>query len=186
MRSLRRFLVLVPAIAFCLITAEGLYADTFQFSYSGNTFVALIGGTFPITVSGSGTFTAIPQSGGSFLITSISGTQNASGAPFASGPISLMAPGAFISNDNLLFASAPFLDSFGVGFLTNSPPNAADNRIEFNSTSGYDLVSTGIGCGFVPITFSITGVPEPSTLILVGSGILALAAAWRRRRLNAA
>jgi hypothetical protein len=41
MRSLRRFMVLVPAIAVYLILAEGLYADTFQFSYSGSIFQPL-------------------------------------------------------------------------------------------------------------------------------------------------
>jgi hypothetical protein len=98
--------------------------------------------------------------------------------------MSLLAPNAF-GNDNLLFASAPFLDALGVSFSTP----LGVNNIEFNSTDsfepfGYVLTSTSIGCGFVPISFSISAVPEPSTLILFGSGIFALAAAWRRRRLN--
>jgi hypothetical protein len=183
MRSLRRFMVLVPAIAVYLIAAEGVYADTFQFSYSGNTFVSeLAPGIPPIPIapiSGSGTFTAIPQSGGSFLITSISGTQNGI-------PMSLSPPAPPFGNDGLLFASAPFLDAFGFSFTTGS----TFNNIEFNSTDpnepfSYILTGAVNNCGVVPISFSISAVPEPSTLILFGSGIFALAAAWRRRRLNA-
>lgn len=174
MRSWRRFIVLVPAIAVYLIFAGGLRADTFQFSFTN-----ALGGGSPLA---SGTFTAIPQSNGTFLITSISGT-DAFGS-FSGAPMSLLASGTFGSNDNLLFSSAPFLDSLGFSFSAGGK----SFNIEFNTPANDPIDPIGYiqegGSFVIPLSFLVSRTPEPSTLILIGSGIFALAAASRRKRLT--
>jgi PEP-CTERM motif-containing protein len=171
MNSFIRALVLVFALAALMTTANSAYADSFNFAFSGTFF-----GGAPI--SASGTFTTNPLSGGSYLITGISGTMNGQ-------LMTLIAPGN-PANDNLLFPSAPFIDSFGVSFLAPFLTN-----IEFNTTDpadplGYILEPGGPFCSGVSISFSVSPstVPEPATLILFGSGIFAVGAAWRRKRLK--
>jgi PEP-CTERM motif-containing protein len=162
-----RALLLMSAMAGLTISANFAYADSFNFSFSG------------VGVSASGTFTTNPLSGGSYLITSISGTQNGS-------PMSLLAPGQFTDNDNLLFPSPPFLDGGGVSYLVGG----SFISIEFDTgvvPAGYIIEGGPFGCGTVSISFSASpasAVPEPATLLLFGSGIFALGAAWRRKKLK--
>jgi hypothetical protein len=161
MRTLLPTLTLLSALAI----PAAAHADTFNFTATGS------GGGF----SGSGTFAATADGGGQYTITGISG-------PGING---LVTPGGFNGNDNLLFpASTTYVDSKGFAFT------ATQTDTDFT----VDIFSTGVGTydayfldsdGFsatLPVTFNlISGTPEPSCLLLVGTG-LAAAGSFARRR----
>ena len=153
------------ALLSALAIPAAAHADTFDFSATGSS------GSF----SGSGTLTASPQGGGGYLISAISGT----------GVTGLIAPGGFNGNDNLIFPAAmPTLDAHGFSFTDVNGPDHYRVNI-FNNEEGYfaflkdadNLTQT------VPVTFDLTtaATPEPSTLVLLGTGILGLAGAVRRK-----
>jgi len=156
------------ALLGALAIPAAAHADTFNFSATGSS------GAF----SGSGTLTASSQGSGEFLISAITGT----------GVTGLIAPGGFNGNDNLLFpAATPTLDSHGFSFTDVNGPDHFNVNI-FNNGTGYfaffqdedNFTQT------VPVTFSLAAspVPEPSTLVILGTGILSLAGMTRRRILS--
>jgi len=158
------------ALLSVLAISASAHADTFNFSAVGSS------GPF----SGSGTLTASPQGGGEYLISDITGT----------GVTGLIAPGGFHGNDNLLFpAATPILDSQGFSFTEVNGPDHFDVNI-FNNGSGYFayLDDEDNFTQTVPVSFSLAtaATPEPSTFILLGTGILGLAGATRRRLFSAA
>jgi PEP-CTERM motif len=143
-------------------------ADTFNYSATGAS------GPF----SGAGTFTATPTGSGSYLITAITGT----------GVTGLYAPGDFNLNDNLLYPAAlPTLDSHGFSFVdVNGPDTYAVNI--FSSGSGYlaYLQDEDNFTQIVPVTFSLSvATPEPSSLVLLGTGVLCILVVGRRKYLHA-
>ncbi|GGG84891.1 PEP-CTERM sorting domain-containing protein [Edaphobacter dinghuensis] len=157
------------ALLTVLAIAASAHADTFNFAATGSS------GPF----SGSGTLTASLQSGGEYLISGIMGT----------GVTGLIAPGNFHGNDNLLFpAATPTLDSHGFSFTEINGPDHYDVNI-FNNGDGYFafLDDEDNFTQTVPVTFSLAtaATPEPSTLLLLGTGILGLAGITRRKFFSA-
>jgi hypothetical protein len=156
------------ALLSALAIPVAAHADTFDFSATGSS------GSF----SGSGTLTASSQGGGAYLISGITGT----------GVTGLIAPGGFNGNDNLLFpAATPALDAHGFSFTDVNGPDHFDVNI-FNDGSGYFafLNDEDNFSQTVPVSFTLaaSAVPEPSTFILLGTGILGLAGATRRKFLS--
>lgn len=152
-------------VGLLMAAAPGAYADQFDFSLSGT------------GISASGVFTTDSESAGSFLITGITGTFNGLG-------MTLLAPNAFFGNDNLLFPNQPQLDFNGISFAAGT----TDYNVYFapagqctslpSPCPGYFSLD---GTSIVPLTFSASAVPEPSSLILLGCGLAAMVGARRRK-----
>lgn len=138
-----------------------------------------------------GDFATGPPMNGSYPIRSMDGTISCVGC-FPPGPttvpMTLLAPNTFLGNDNLLFPDpSPSLDFNGVSFQAGG----MDFNLFFNTTLGRyilieHLATTDFGFGHIlfgtnGIIPPITPTPEASTLVLLGSGLLGLAAAIRRK-----
>jgi hypothetical protein len=158
-----RFILPIALLAALAIPAAA-HADTFTITGSG------------AGNSGSVAVTAIPNGPGSFLITNFG------------SPITLLAPGAFHNNDDLLFpGSASLVDSQGFAF-TDTIGNTGFNVDVFAGGPGTYFAffkdSDGVEAT-VPVTFTVTGItpaiPEPASLFLLGTGMLGLLWLARRR-----
>lgn len=171
-------LAAVALAATCL--ASPAAAATFLFTFDDQ-------GANDLDVTGTLTTEDVPQAGGGFLITGISGSADGFGG------IALIPPSGFAGNDNLLFpGSDPLLSGSGFSF---SAGGLLGNIFYSSDLSTYLLFgsandTTGL-LGFG--TFSITpvtdpgvpAVPEPGTwaLMLLGFGFVG-AAMRRQRRAN--
>ena len=156
--------VLLPAAA---------HAANFTFSSIGS------GGGF----SGSGVLTTTSNGDGSFTITGITGT----------GVIGLIPtnPG-FFGNDNLLFPTASRLVDVNGFAFTEAAPGLTISVNIFSTVAGYEAITLDSDGDFndTPVTFTLASAaaptPEPSSLLLLGSGVLTMAAnRIHRRRLAA-
>ena len=165
MRSLLPTLALLGALAL----PAAAHASTFTVTGSGD------------GVSGTGVLTATDNGNGSFSITGLS-------APGSGITPALLAPGTFNANDNLFFpAAATLVDSKGFAFQATQgnttfkidifSPSAGTYAAAYLDNDGLSLT--------IPVTMSLVttppAVPEPSSLMLLGTGIAGVAAFMRRK-----
>jgi hypothetical protein len=162
-------------------------ADSFNFLISTGSTNTTPGSTFSVT----GTLTGTPDATipNAFDITGITG----------SGPgytfTGIVPPGAnsSINYDDLLFPNSPnaLVDSAGILLDLTSPIGVSLGHVYDNNGYHVDIFDPNDPVDITPFaidTFSITGVtgvasatPEPSTLILIGTGALGLLGGLRRR-----
>jgi hypothetical protein len=141
----------------------------FAFSYSMDGQ-----GSTPMAVSAQGNLTTLQLDPNSYLVTGISGSWNG-------GAISsLLAPGAFAGNDNLVFGADPHVTSNGLSFAVSGVGDDGSGNVNVFDVGSYTEFSDNVG--FSP-DFNLTELPEPASFTLLCIGVpFGLALARRRSR----
>ncbi|MEH2024981.1 hypothetical protein [Nostoc sp.] len=142
----------------CLLTTmmAPVSAAIFDFSYYGRT---VLDPNDIVTASGRLTTNPYDSATNSYEIIDITGTRN--GNPIKS----LLSPGLFLDNDNLLFTETPALDEFGFAYTVGG--------VSYNLFYTYDYIELGeqgYYTGYPLTSFSITSIPESSLML----GILSI------------
>lgn len=171
---------LLCGLVLAAIPCSSALADPvqFDFSFTGTLF------------SGSGVFDATSLGNGEYQITGISGTVGGTSIygilPTGTYPTGFLQ----VANDNLLIYpgtwglnSPSYFDDAGVSFQVGTGRNAYD--VNLNDTWFVENAVAGswnvTEADCITVTPAAPSVPEPSSLILLGSGMLAAAGAVRRR-----
>jgi hypothetical protein len=125
------------------------------------------------TVNASGSFITDPFNGSYYQITGITGQRNG---------VAITGLNDFGSADNQLFLSGPAFDVLGLGYTAGSVEynvywtniDFDEVHLEFNPFHQVDFEFASIS------VFSAPAVPEPSSIVLLATGGLALARKFRR------
>ncbi|MDO9075746.1 MAG: PEP-CTERM sorting domain-containing protein [Rubrivivax sp.] len=141
------------------------HADqTWAFNYSGGSITA------------SGTFTTASAAPGAQDVLSISGTRN--GAAIL-GLVPLDSDPNFLY-DNQFNPLAPHFTEFGLLLdIDGSQPNV---NVYFFEGDYYDIYVDGLQVIETPISFNVTAVPEPATVLSMLAGLGLVGLQLRRRR----
>lgn len=180
---------LLCALTLLCTAAAHAASTTFNFSFTG-------------TYSGSGTLTATPTAtANQYLVTGISGAitgPTTGGVTYSSTLGTVLAPGTYPTfapptNDNLLTLAtgSPFFDFSGVAFTDQSGMfydlyliggstygEVASNSLDAQQGDISDVLTS---LSITPSTPAVAVTPEPSSFLLLGTGVLGAAGTLRRR-----
>jgi hypothetical protein len=142
-----------------------------------------------ISVAGSGTLTTEETlTNGGYLILSITGTRTVTTPATETTPViadtqditGLRGVDTWWGNTNLVYPGGLLLDEGGMAFIAGNLPV----NVYLSSTGGYTEAWDPIGYGTFELTAltAQTSVPEPSSTLLVGAGLVVVSALLRRTR----
>lgn len=172
-----RFAKLALAALLTLGTVSAHANQTFTFAY---TFPGYDGTPNRVSASGLLTTTNLNISANAYTILAISGTRNFNGTLQAI--TGLLAPGVYLGNDNLLFATAPLLNSNGFSYTVNGVGNTGSNvNVFYTALPSYTEYDGDTAYGAFNVT-NVTPVPEPGSLALLGGLIASGAILFLKRR----
>lgn len=162
----------LTGLVFSAMCGANAFADTmFNFSFAGAEF------------SGSGVFTTVSQSTpGEYLITGVTGTTNGKTITGVEP-----APSTNFNNDNLLFY--PGTSAFDLYGVTYALSTGAEVNLFHQGSTDKEYLLRPNGNSFLLDTAQITvtpaasAVPEPESLLLLGTGALGMVGVLRRRLL---
>lgn len=138
-------------------------------------------GATPMNVSASGILTAFNTDANSYLVSGISGSWN--GASI----LSLLSPGTFGGNDNLLFGANPHLTGNGLSFAVNGVGDDGTGNVNvYYSGTEASYTESSENVGFTQdfnLSQTLSQTPEPASVTLMFTGIsCVLFLVWRRSR----
>jgi hypothetical protein len=157
------------------ISASGFFATTpvfFNFSYSLPGFDL---SPTPMPVSASGTLTAFQTGANTYLASAISGSWNGVSI------LSLLSPGTFGGNDNLLFTTGDHLSTNGLSYTVNGAGDDGTGNVNVFSVGGGLYTENSPDVGFGPDFNLSLQVPEPASAILSCAAIPVALFVLRRR-----
>jgi hypothetical protein len=161
-----------PTFSISAATPSPVY---FAFNYS----IPGAGAT-PMNVSASGILTAFNTDANSYLVSGISGSWN--GASI----LSLLSPGIYGGNDNLLFAANPHLTGNGLSFAVNGVGDDGTGNVNvyYSGTGAYTESSDNVDfTQNFNLSQTLSQTPEPASVTLMFTGIpFVLFLVWRRSR----
>lgn len=144
----------------------------FNFSYS---LPGLDISPTPLPVSASGALTAFQTDANSYLASAISGRWNGVSI------LSLLSPGTFGGNDNLLFTAGDHLSTNGLSYTVNGAGDDGTGNVNVFSVGAGLYTENSQDVGFGPDFNLSIQTPEPASATLLYTGIPVALFLLRRR-----